>query len=480
MFELYFITSNTTKLAHFTHIAEKFGVRIIGFRERTYYGSYDEPDSSSREVVLSKSYESALDKWVRSGLPATSMFFFEDTSVRIDALSSAEEDFPGTRIKFWMRETSFDELNQSLKKRSRRASIRSDIVLHLPEQIRKYLGLEDVYCGFQGSISGCIAKHKSDRDSANLLYPWLDPKTFSGWLVPDGEVEVLSDLNISSADKHDFRLRSFESMLSFLRGLHVNLGTDVKRPIQGSLDFIPARKIVVFLGKTCAGKTTAARELSKNGHAIHLEASDFMRAELVRRHGRRSSVPVREFASAVLREEPWIVPGQMIDIINKFPNTNFVVSGLRSGEEIEVLNRGLKGEAAICVWVAANQRLRFERSVARNRDGRASIFADFQREDAIQSQMGLGSLGRKKGNIKLRNEGCLEDYLEEARKVASLEASGDAEAVRAALDALLGSLERRLILALGRLGGDKRYFTSGQLAAFTRDPASGFAEINKG
>jgi hypothetical protein len=91
MRELTVFTTNQTKLAHARYIAEGRQIRIKGFRQRTYHADYIEPRLASRQDILRASYESAKAQLTKAGFSeASHPFVLEDTSVRIDALSTAQ------------------------------------------------------------------------------------------------------------------------------------------------------------------------------------------------------------------------------------------------------------------------------------------------------------------------------------------------------------------------------------------------------
>lgn len=469
MLELFFITSNPTKLAHLSYIGRKLGIKIIGFRQRTYYGSYNEPDSDDRELVLNRSYESALRQVERAGLPGSALFFFEDTSVNIDSLSRRGEEYPGTRIKYWMQEHNFEDLDAALGRKSRRASIRSDLVLHLPAAYRSYSKINEPYFHCSGRVSGHIAAAPSIARQANPLYPWLDPRSFSGWFVPEDANYVLSDLEINEADKYDFRLRSFSQLQGFLSSLHLIEPLAIKPPVQEAFSFAPRRKIVIFLGQTCAGKTTAARALSDGGQFIHLEASDFMRAELVRRHGPRTTVPVKIFAEKALKEQPWIVPDQLVEIIRRFDKSNFVISGLRSPLEVDLIIGALGGESVEVAWIDAPSRTRFNRAKVRGRDGFSNSYKAFKDDDRSQLAMGLAIIKQHLQRRKLDNKSSLDHFISSIKERFDIDSPESWEEKRFAFEEMLTHMQRRLILALGAMGGESAFFTSGQVADFTND-----------
>jgi len=181
MRELTFFTSNAAKLAHARYIAEGRHIRIKGFRQRTYHANYNEPRLSSRGPLLDASYRSALQQCAKAGISVeTHPFVLEDTSVRIDALSGGSADFPGLDVKFWMQEQTFSALDSSLRSAGnvRTATVRSDVLLHVPNLLKPAWGISDDYIVFVGKQSGSVTEKEIEfnqiRCSPGLI---MNPST---------------------------------------------------------------------------------------------------------------------------------------------------------------------------------------------------------------------------------------------------------------------------------------------------------------
>src|ERR1700738_2469552 len=121
LLSVYFYTSNTDKLLQARLIFARNGYQLRNFtisRE-----PYDEDYSLPTEEMLSKALHQISARYnVRS------IFFVEDTSLRIEALSD-DVDFPGLQVKEWFSSTSFAEVDRqiSLRGGNRSAVVRSDI-----------------------------------------------------------------------------------------------------------------------------------------------------------------------------------------------------------------------------------------------------------------------------------------------------------------------------------------------------------------
>ena len=181
MRELTFFTTNQTKLAHARYIAERRLIRVVGFRQRTYHAGYHETRLRLREEILEASYRSAIKQIVKAGYSeASHPFILEDTSVRIDALSNSDEEIPGVDIKYWMEGRTFENLDTMLRAAGnlRSATVRSDVLLHVPRSYRTAWGSSNDFMIFTGEQRGSIVEMEGEF-AANAVYPWLDNKSFN-------------------------------------------------------------------------------------------------------------------------------------------------------------------------------------------------------------------------------------------------------------------------------------------------------------
>ena len=164
MLDLTFFTSNPIKLAHARYLAEGLPLTIKGFRQRTYHADYNEPRLSTSGAILEASYRSAVAQMEKAGLSLDSHFFFlEDTSVRVDSLSTGDEDIPGVDIKYWMQAQTFPKLDAELKSKggNRSATVRSHVLLHIPANYKQKWGLSADYLVFVGEQNGHICEFET-------------------------------------------------------------------------------------------------------------------------------------------------------------------------------------------------------------------------------------------------------------------------------------------------------------------------------
>lgn len=416
MRELTFFTSNQTKLAHARYIAEGRQIRVKGFRQRTYHADYDEPRLPSREEILHSSYESAKRQIVKAGFSAASHpFILEDTSVRIEALSSTEEEIPGVDIKYWMEDRTFESLDSLLRMggNDRRATVRSDVLLHIPDTFRTAWGVDENFITFTGEQSGSIVERESVFE-ANLLYPWLDNRSFNKWFIPDGQSVPLGALPVGEANKVDFRRKSFESLFTFFedRRYFTAPAIQLKLPLD-------SKPTILLCGYTCSGKTAASQHLARKFGYLHVEASDFMHLSYYYRHGYRGATPIGDFAESALAQQPTIAAEKVVEYAREHVLEPIVISGFRAPAEIEYLQAELKmlGKSFELRFVEAEEEERFARMRARARPGDNLTIDQFRARDDQQRRMGLDDIRSLAGMLPLSNHGTLDAYFESVDQI---------------------------------------------------------------
>lgn len=392
MRELTFCTTNLTKLAHARHVAEGRRISIHGFRQRTYRADYHEPRLPSRDELLKESYANAKSQVEKAGFSLQShVFFLEDTSVRIEALSDGGSEVPGVDIKYWMENRTFDQLDRALRDGSglRGATVRSDVVMHVPHAHRKDWGVDelDEYLIFVGEQSGSIVEREYEFAS-NLVFPWLDNRSFNRWFVPDGMDRPLGALPISSADLVDFRRKSFGRAFDFLEAK----GFLAKHERQLDMRFAKMPDLILC-GFTCAGKTAASQHLARKFGYLHVEASDFMHLGFYQRHGFKGPISIGDFAEDALAQKPTIAAASVEEYILQNPSQPIVISGFRSPAEIKYIKEKFGRRWQFdTIFIEADQDERFRRAQARARPGESQDADKFRQRDDQQVRMGLSEI----------------------------------------------------------------------------------------
>lgn len=459
MIELVFFTSSRVKLSHAKYLCRDYAVQIVGFREKTFGANYVEPRIYDREQLIELSYQDALLRWQKAA-SKDRIFFIEDTSVTIDALS-VDREVPGLDIKYWMAETEFSTLDAQLKARgnNRRVTVRSDLVLHLSSDLE---GRESKsYRCFTSTVSGHIVEREESFET-NPMYPWLDNRTFNKWFVPDGCSQPISMLPIAQADQHDFRAAAFGEMLEFLE-THQKITHRTQPVVQTSLDFGPS--LFIVCGPTCAGKTTLAEYLADRYGYFHIEASDFMYLSYYQRHGVTSKVAIGDFAEQALREQPEIVAEQALRIVAQNEQLPVIITGFRSPAEVDWFCHHYSGQYSInVVYVTAHQNVRYARSLKRCRDNETEELETFIRRDLQQASMGLTDLETNFSANRIDNDDDLDHYF---RSVETCYANQLQQITRLGSEKrtpFSGRLEDVILIALAGKWQSREYFTTTEIA----------------
>ena len=270
-----FHTSSMEKFLQARVVFEKHGFILDYFRE-SQEPYYEEYRLGSRELL-----RRALGE-IRRRLGANSLFFVEDTSVRINALSEGDITVPGLRVKEWFQEVTFEALDAELKRRGndRTATVFSDIGLYVP------MLKHTVFV--HGETMGRVAE-RAPRFEMSYEFPWLTPKTFNGWFVPEGSDKTLGEMEFRESLKCDFRVRSLSALLERIAEYSaiINLPNNayvaprMRGPEQEWLlpgfGFDGVAPALVVIGRVCAGKTTLGERLAAQHGWRHIEASREMR-----------------------------------------------------------------------------------------------------------------------------------------------------------------------------------------------------------
>lgn len=412
MLDIFFISSNRTKIDHAKYLCRNFDINIQ--RQKQYGIGYLEPRIQDREKLLEKSIRDAINRLKKVTDNFENYFvLIEDTSVIIDALSTSEKEFPGVDVKYWMAATKFEDLDLLLKEKgnNRKVKVRSDLILFLPKTLQVTVGKE--FCHYVSYMEGYISKCEFSI-TTNELYPWLNNRTFNKWFVPKGEKVPLSLLEIERANIYDFRKEAFDEMLVFLES-HGLIKSRIQRTFQYKQMNLFNLSLFIICGQTCSGKTTIAEFLTYKFGFYHIEASDFMYLSYYEKHGPFSDVRIGDFAKKALLENPSIVVDQIISHLSKLKKSftlPIVISGFRDPQEIRSFKTKYLGDLDLIeIFVEANQNLRFIRCIKRGRNDNFKSNEDFRLIDKQQDAMGLGKIRKQiqDENIII-NESTINEY----------------------------------------------------------------------
>ncbi len=403
MTDITFITSNPTKLAHARHLCTGYDVNILQYKKFFYGKGYEEPRIFDREKLLEESIKDAIERWEKNvSNYGNRLFFIEDTSVRIDAMSDDKNEVPGVDVKYWMQSCDFVQLDSELRKKgnNRKASVSSHVVLFLTNDLKKKLNVEKRYIVFKSTTHGKIVSKEYKFDT-QILYPWLDNKTFNKWFVPLGYDIPISMLDISKADKSDFRKGAFVQMLTFLKE-HGEINHTQKDSLAHRLHFNP---LYVVCGPTCAGKSTIGKLLIEKYDYYHIEASDFMTLKYFETHGTKFTVDKNVFAAELLKVNPLaVVESTMNYIILKKIFDNFIVTGFRTPIEVANFLKVFSFQDVMLVYIDANPSIRYNRWVKRHRDSGDYTVERFSQINDLQESMGLAGIEEMNNVISYIND----------------------------------------------------------------------------
>lgn len=422
---VHFYTTSSAKFAQAQQAFQHAGLSVTEFR------SAEEPYRENEQGTSGELLRAAIDEIKRTvGPAASSLFFVEDTSLRIEALSTPDQDYPGLRVKQWFADTSFEDLDALLRERGndRRARVKSDIALSVPNLERPVL--------FHGESVGRVADVPPTFE-ANPAYPWLTPDTFNGWFVPDGADRVLGAMSLEEATRHDFRGHALEALLDRLEeyAAAANFSTHVlaRRRTPGES---PAMRLFqeegpkfIVIGPVCAGKTTfgnhASRPLQRDEQRIpvrHIEASDVVRTFNGGPHEGESAF---SFAQRVLGlHGPDVAARRIVDeYFGEELESGFVITGFRTIQEVLYVRQKFPDTRVL--FVNAPLRVRYDRLRARARSSETMSLDEFKQQDVDQAALGLLGVADQVADLHLGNDQNLQAYL---RVIDSLVQGGGTKA----------------------------------------------------
>jgi inosine/xanthosine triphosphate pyrophosphatase family protein/dephospho-CoA kinase len=404
---VYFYTSNPDKLLQARLMFVRHGYLLRHFKGDRE--PYDEDYSLPTEHMLSRAIQQ-----VNAEFGVRSIFFVEDTSLRLEALSDSS-DFPGLKVKEWFASSPFEGVDRLIQERGgdRRAVVKSDIALYVPT-------LSQIMF-FHGETAGTVVPSQPGF-SGSTQYPWLTPTTFNGWFIPDGATKRLGEMEFEESLEFDFRAKSLTKLIARLEEMNaaLNLGASfytVRRPEilhppeqLAFRELLPREEsepqILLIIGHKCAGKTTLSDYLASRDDVMVLEASSVLR-QLASDAGK--SVDTAEDAFDFLRERGLdCVADAIARYLERGKAHLNVVTGLRTVEEIFLLAQ--RFPRARIVFIDSDARTRFERHLRRSRDTDVRSFREFEKQDEKQATFGALRVATEIATETIRNDGTLEQY----------------------------------------------------------------------
>lgn len=455
--QVFFYTSNDDKFSHAATVFDRSGLRLRHFRSKT--DPYNEDYSAGKEKLLTRAIAQILREVGRQAL-----FFVEDTSLRIEALSQGLEDYPGLAVKEWFLGTSFAPVDASLTKlnKGRHAIVKSDIALHIPELSRPIF--------FQGQTHGVIAD-SAPQFVLNSRYPWLTPYTFNGWLIPEGATKRLGEMSLEESWQYDFRTQSLEKMLCRLEEYAAVLNLP-SHSYSKPLRLFPKKEELLFpvdspiflaVGKTCAGKSTFGERAQGNG--LHwIEASSVLRT--LRNEYEDEPTDAYEFAKDMMnRKGADVVAMQVLQLYGEQLLEGAVITGFRTIEEMETIKSRFPN--AQVVLIEASERTRLDRSRARARAGEVHQRAEFRAADVKQWSFGLLRVAEEFADIRISNEGTMDDFLGQIDYVLREDIRKPIAGVSRRIHPKFGMTENQLYKCLSALDQAGRALTCSEIQELT-------------
>ena len=327
---LYFVSSNTAKISHIQHLFNVYGLPVRVYRGsfRSYAENHSlDPESSVRDSVAS----------VASALGHLGLFFVEDSTFSLSAMSQAGHEYPGLATKAFMRDHPFSRLDVLLRARSndRRASLVSRIGLHLPGDF----GTEV----FTGRTEGTVSE-EPPAFHPNSGIPWLDEESPANFFVPDGCHHILSNLPLEFSYDHDTRLKALHQML-FRLAQYSQVAEYSSQVFRRRPDTDPWRQpqlfapsVLIISGYSGTGKTTAALYLSRAYGYQYLEQCDAVRAAAEEAGWDRNDLA--SFCDHVVSEKgPLYLIEYMLEMYRERLDLPLVISGVRNPHEVDFLRQ---------------------------------------------------------------------------------------------------------------------------------------------
>jgi inosine/xanthosine triphosphate pyrophosphatase family protein len=412
---LFFYTTSSEKFAQAQFAFQRSGLSITEFKSR--HDPYREDEDGTSRELLTRAIEEICET---VQLAASTLFFVEDTSLRVDALSDPTGEVPGLHVKEWFARTSFEELDRELKEAGnvRAATVKSDIALHLPNLGHPLF--------FHGETSGAVASTPPDFQ-ASIEHPWLRPDSFNGWLIPDDADCPLGAMRVEESWRYDFRAKALTELIGRLEEYAAVLNLPVAastrrvkrlRALEPTL-FSDDRPTFVVIGPTCAGKTTFGNRAAVNSEGreamLHIEASDIVRTF---DGGPKVGESPLDFALRVLGAHGFDVAARRIvdEYYGDQLRAGAVITGFRTIEELLYIRSALSTTRVL--YLDAPLRTRYDRFLQRRRSADDTLsLEDFKRLDLDQGSFGLLSAGSQLADVRLVNDQNFETYFEQIEAI---------------------------------------------------------------
>lgn len=146
-------------------------------------------------------------------------------------------------------------------------------------------------------------------------------------------------------------------------------------------------KVMIIVGLSGVGKTSAGEFLNGHTAAIHFEASKYMR-QLWMENGAMGTL--QDFARSSLATDPTLVADRILHDCRRVGIESVVVTGFRSPEEAAAVRA--EGHEVSVLLLTAQPDVRITRLQSRRRNGDPRDFDDLAELDAAHLEMGIREL----------------------------------------------------------------------------------------
>lgn len=458
---VFFYTSNLAKFLQARVVFDRSGLVLQHFRSKN--DPYTEDYSVGKEILLERAIQEII-----GSVGANSLFFVEDTSLRLESMSTPPEDFPGLTVKEWFAQTSFENLDRALKDKGndRRAVVKSDIALHVP-------GLNHPVF-FHGDTEGVVADSPPTFQE-NSQYPWLTPASFNGWFVPDGCKKRLGEMSLEESWQYDFRNRCLQALIERLEeytalinipGPYYVRRTPSASPEQLKFSaFEPTRTALMVVGHTCAGKTTFGEYAAHHHDLLYIEASAILRI-IEDKAGITDPAPFIAAKNTLETFGTDVVARKILELYGGQLERGFVITGFRTIEEVEVIRTHFSDVRV--VLVEASERTRFQRHIERVRTPQIRSIEEFRKLDEQQWSFGLLRVAEEFADIRVVNEDSLEEYGERVERIISGSSTQTGHGISTKVHPKHDSDENQLFRCLTALETAGRPLTCDEIETETR------------
>lgn len=269
---IFFVSHNIVKIAHFMDIFDRCQVPLRTYKSkiREYDESYD---ISSDEAMLY-----SIDA-IKRDLGHLGMFFIEDSTITINALSRNTEKVPGLSTKLFFQKYDFHDIDRMIKNNGndRTVTISSKLSLNIPGSVGPEI--------FSAELNGKFLENQSETTSDNVPI-WISNTPFASYFVPDGKDKPFIqlskkelneiDIRFNATQKLIFRLEQFSAIYKN-RLLTIRNKPVVKESNQNKLFYPP---LIIISGYSSSGKTTVSSYLKSSYHLDHIEESSVVTSEI--------------------------------------------------------------------------------------------------------------------------------------------------------------------------------------------------------